>query len=74
MPLPTVAATRQVEDRTGEHVEERRPEHGLPGLEHAGGYHGRDGVRGVVEAVHEIERQCQQHQQHQRQRNSPESM
>ena len=56
----------QVKERPRKNVEERGPEHRLPRLEHAGGYDGGDGVRRVVEAVHEIEGQREQHQQHQR--------
>jgi cation transport regulator ChaB len=34
--------------------------------QHAGRDDRRDGVGGVVEAVHEVEHQCQRHQQHKR--------
>src|SRR5204862_204694 len=35
-------------------------------FQNAGGHDGRDGIRGIVEAVHEIEYQREQHQQDQR--------
>jgi hypothetical protein len=45
----------QVEDEDRDEVEEGGEHHRLPGLEHAGGHDGGDRVRGVVEAVHEVE-------------------
>ena len=44
---------RQDEER--DEVEERRPDDGLPRLQHAGGDDGGDGVRRIVEPVHEVE-------------------
>jgi hypothetical protein len=54
MPLPTVAATLRWKTKIAT-IEEGREQHRLRGLEHAGGDHGGDRVRRVVEAVHEVE-------------------
>ena len=43
------------EDEEGREVEERRPRDRLPRRQHAGRDDGGDGVRGVVEAVEEVE-------------------
>ena len=53
----------QVKDEDRDQVEEGREHHRRGRLEHAGGDHGGDRVRRVVEAVHEVERQGQRHQQ-----------
>jgi len=47
----------QLEHQIGEHVERRRPDDRMMGLEHAGRDHGRDRVGRIVEAVHEGERE-----------------
>src|SRR6185295_4963834 len=60
------ARDAQMEYGERKHVEEGSPQHGLPGFEYTGRNHGRDRICGIVEAVHEIERQRQQHQQDQR--------
>ena len=48
----------EVEQHDRDEVEEGRPHHGLIRLQHAGRDDGRDRVRGVVEAVHEVERRA----------------
>ena len=53
----------QVEDEDRDDVEEGGEDDRLLRLQHAGGDHGRDRVRGVVEAVHEVERDRQHDQQ-----------
>ena len=53
----------QVEYKDRDEVEKRGKQYGLPGLEHPGRDHGRDGVGGIVKAIHEVEHQCQRHQQ-----------
>jgi hypothetical protein len=57
-----------LEESERQHVEHRSPDDRLPRFEHARGDDRRDGIRGVVKAIHEIEGQCEQHQQDQRQR------
>ena len=52
-----VLATCGAEDEGGDEVEERRPDHRLLRREHARRDDGGDRVRGVVEAVQEVERQ-----------------
>ena len=54
----------QVKDQDGHHIEEGRKQHRLPGLEHAGGHHGRNRVGGIMKPVHEIEQDREHHQQH----------
>ena len=71
-PLAHRGGHAQVKEEHGDDVEECRPEDCLPGLEHAGGNHGRNGVRRVVKAVHEVERQRQRNQQNQREGNRAE--
>jgi len=54
----------QLEDADGDDVEKSGEQHRALRLEHAGGHDGGDGIRRVVEAVHEVEGQCQHNEQH----------
>ena len=56
----------QVEDEDGDEVEERRPRHRVMRAQHAGRDDRGNRVRGVVKAIHEIERKRQRDQHHQR--------
>ena len=62
-PLPDGGGDPGLEEERGDEIEEGGPEDGVLGFEHAGRYNGGDGVRGVVEAVDEIEGQRHQHQE-----------
>ncbi len=53
----------QVKDEIRDDVEGRRKRDRLLRLEHAGRYDGRDGIGGVVKAVHEIEHERDDHEQ-----------
>ena len=55
MPVPTVLATAVPKRERRDEVEERGPDDGLAGREHAGRHDGRDRVGGVVKAVDEVE-------------------
>mgnify|MGYP003694207485 CR=1 FL=1 len=62
MPAPTVLRDRGAEGERGDEVEERRPDDRLARREHARRHHGRDRVRGIVEAVDVIEEQRDQNE------------
>jgi hypothetical protein len=52
----------ELEDQDRQHVEESREGNRLLGLEHTRRDDGGDGIGGVVEAVHEVERHSQRDQ------------
>src|SRR5688572_20215137 len=55
----------QMKNENRDEIEKRSPDHRLMGPQHTGGNDGRDGVRGVVKTVHEVEDQRKRDQDHQ---------
>ncbi len=57
MPRADGAGDLELKDEQRGKVEHRRPDHGVVGLQYAGRDDRRDGIGGVVKAVHEVERE-----------------
>jgi hypothetical protein len=61
-PLADGRRHRDAKDEECDEIEERGPEHGVMGAHRTGRHDRCDRVRGVVEAVHEIEREREHHE------------
>ena len=60
-PLSDRGGDAEMEHENGDKIEECGQHHRLIRLQDAGRYHGRDRVRRVVKAVHEVEQQRHDH-------------